>query len=54
MSSAVQVGARPGNPMNIVNMVLFLCSDKASFITCKNICIDDAATKLMISAAIGI
>ena len=30
------------------NMVLFLCSDKASFITGENICIDGGMTKLMI------
>ncbi|MBQ5670842.1 MAG: SDR family oxidoreductase, partial [Oscillospiraceae bacterium] len=30
---------RVGNPMDIANMVLFLCSDKASFITGENICI---------------
>ena len=31
---------RVGNPLDIANMVLFLCSDKASFITGENICID--------------
>ena len=31
---------RVGNPMDIANMVLFLCSDKATFITGENICID--------------
>ena len=30
------------------NMVLFLCSDKAGFITGENICIDGGMTKLMI------
>lgn len=39
---------RVGNPMDIANMVLFLCSDKASFITGENICIDGGMTKLMI------
>lgn len=31
---------RVGNPLDIANMVLFLCSDKAGFITGENICID--------------
>ena len=39
---------RVGNPMDIANMVLFLCSDKAGFITGENICIDGGMTKLMI------
>ena len=39
---------RVGNPNDIANMVLFLCSDKASFITGENICIDGGMTKLMI------
>lgn len=39
---------RVGNPMDIVNMVLFLCSDKAGFITGENICIDGGMTKLMV------
>ena len=34
--------------MDIANMVLFLCSDKAGFITGENICIDGGQTKLMI------
>ena len=34
--------------MDIANMVLFLCSDKAGFITGENICIDGGMTKLMI------
>ena len=34
--------------MDIVNMVLFLCSEKAGFITGENICIDDGMTKQMI------
>ena len=37
-----------GNPIDIANMVLFLCSDKASFITGEDICIDGGMTKLMI------
>ncbi len=39
---------RVGNPHDIANMVLFLCSDKASFITGENICIDGGMTKQMI------
>ncbi len=39
---------RVGNPMDIANMVLFLCSDKTGFITGENICIDGGMTKLMI------
>lgn len=39
---------RVGNTLDIANMVLFLCSDKASFITGENICIDGGMTKLMI------
>lgn len=39
---------RVGNPMDIANMVLFLCSDKAGFITGENICIDGGMTKMMI------
>ena len=39
---------RVGNPMDIANMVLFLASEKAGFITGENICIDGGQTKLMI------
>ena len=39
---------RVGNPMDIAGMVMFLCSDKASFITGENICIDGGMTRLMI------
>lgn len=39
---------RVGNPLDIANMVLFLCSDKAGFITGENVCIDGGMTKLMI------
>lgn len=39
---------RVGNPMDIANMILFLCSDKAGFITGENICIDGGMTKQMI------
>lgn len=39
---------RVGNPLDIANAVLFLCSDKAGFITGENICIDGGMTKQMI------
>ncbi len=39
---------RVGNPLDIANMVLYLCSEKAGFITGENICIDGGMTKLMI------
>ena len=39
---------RVGNPMDIANMVLYLCSDMAGFITGENICIDGGMTKQMI------
>lgn len=39
---------RVGNPMDIANMALFLCSEKAGFITGENICIDGGMTKQMI------
>ena len=39
---------RVGNPMDIANMVLYLASDKAGFITGENICIDGGMTRLMI------
>ena len=43
-----QPAGRVGNPMDIANMVLFLCSEKAGFITGENICIDGGMTKQMI------
>ena len=43
-----QPAGRVGNPLDIANMVLYLCSDKAGFITGENICIDGGMTKLMI------
>lgn len=46
--AAQQPAGRVGNPMDIANMALFLCSDKAGFITGENICIDGGQTKLMI------
>ena len=39
---------RVGNPADIANMVLYLCSDMAGFITGENICIDGGMTKQMI------
>ena len=39
---------RVGNPMDIANMVLYLCSEKAGFITGENICIDGGMTRQMI------
>ena len=39
---------RVGTPMDIANMVLYLCSDKAGFITGENICIDGGMTRQMI------
>ncbi len=46
--AAQQPVGRVGTPMDIAAMVLFLCSDKAGFITGENICIDGGMTKLMI------
>ena len=43
-----QPAGRVGNPMDIANMVMYLCSDKAGFITGENICIDGGMTRLMI------
>ncbi len=39
---------RVGRPEDIANAVLFLCSEKAGFITGENICIDGGMTRLMI------
>lgn len=48
-SDAIQQPAgRVGNPLDIANMVLFLASDKAGFITGENICIDGGQTRLLI------
>ncbi len=43
-----QPAGRVGNPMDIANMVLFLASEKAGFITGENICIDGGMTRQMI------
>lgn len=39
---------RVGNPLDIAHMVLFLCSEKAGFVTGENICIDGGMTRQMI------
>ena len=39
---------RVGNPLDIANLVMFLCSDKARFITGENICVDGGITRQMI------
>lgn len=43
-----QPAGRVGNPLDIANMVLFLSSEKAGFITGENICIDGGMTRLMV------
>ena len=43
-----QPAGRVGHPRDIANMVLFLCSEKAGFITGENICIDGGMTRQMI------
>ena len=43
-----QPSGRVGNPDDIANMVLYLCSDMAGFITGENICIDGGMTRQMI------
>jgi NAD(P)-dependent dehydrogenase (short-subunit alcohol dehydrogenase family) len=43
-----QPAGRVGNPMDIANMVMYLCSDRAGFITGENICIDGGMTRQMI------
>ncbi|MBQ7182854.1 MAG: SDR family oxidoreductase [Clostridia bacterium] len=39
---------RVGRPEDIAETVLFLCSDRAGFITGENICVDGGMTRLMI------
>ena len=46
--TVTQKYGRVGNPLDIANMVLFLASSKAGFITGENICIDGGQTRLMI------
>ena len=43
-----QPAGRVGTPMDIANMALYLCSDKAGFLTGENICIDGGMTRQMI------
>ena len=43
-----QPAGRVGNPLDIANMVLCLCSQKAGFLTGENICIDGGMTRQMI------
>ena len=46
--AAQQPAGRVGDPLDIANMALYLCSDKAGFITGENICIDGGMTRQMI------
>ncbi len=46
--AAQQPVGRVGKPEDIAELVMFLCSDKAGFITGENICIDGGMTRLMI------
>lgn len=46
--AAQHPAGRVGKPSDIAEMVFFLCSEKAGFITGENICIDGGMTKLMI------
>ena len=39
---------RVGNPLDIANMIMYLCSDMAGFITGENICMDGGMTRHMI------
>ena len=39
---------RVGTPLDIANMVMYLCTEKAGFISGENICIDGGMTRLMI------
>lgn len=46
--AAQHPAGRVGDPMDIANLVLFLCSEKAGFITGENISVDGGMTKQMI------
>lgn len=46
--AAQQPAGRVGNPMDIAELALFLCSPRAGFITGENICVDGGMTRLMI------
>ena len=48
LDATQQPVGRVGNPLDIANMVMYLCSDMAGFITGENICIDGGMTKQMI------
>ena len=39
---------RVGKPEEIAELILFLCSEKAGFITGENICVDGGMTRQMI------
>lgn len=39
---------RVGTPLDIANMVLYLCSEKSGFITGENVCIDGGMTRQMV------
>lgn len=43
-----QPAGRVGHPLDIAHMALYLCSEKAGFITGENICIDGGMTRQMI------
>ena len=43
-----QPAGRVGDPRDIANAVMYLCSDMAGFITGENICIDGGMTRLMV------
>ncbi len=43
-----QPAGRVGNPLDIANMVMYLCSGMSGFITGENICIDGGMTRQMI------
>lgn len=46
--AAQQPAGRVGAPPDIANIVLYLCSDMAGFITGENICVDGGMTRQMI------
>jgi NAD(P)-dependent dehydrogenase (short-subunit alcohol dehydrogenase family) len=46
--AAQHLTGRVGKPDDVAETVLFLCSDKAGFITGENICVDGGMTKQMI------
>ena len=46
--AAQQPVGRVGRPEDIAQLMLFLCSEAAGFITGENICVDGGMTKLMI------